>query len=186
MSFLLGIHFPNVSGIFPNMQGQQETKNATATEISIKVQGQTTRLSKTLDTLKQNGIVPMVTKVAELEANMKFGDENILINTLGKKFFQKIGDVVRQGNYEYKYTDNTGIQKKMVQNQTLTQLLTPVWNDANIPLNKTEIVKEVLTNAGFENTDKFFINSSEENKLMTISNNMFGMYPDMKTNNFNQ
>lgn len=176
----------NVSGIFPNMQGQQETKNATATEISIKVQGQTTRLSKTLDTLKQNGIVPMVTKVAELEANMKFGDENILINTLGKKFFQKIGDVVRQGNYEYKYTDNTGIQKKMVQNQTLTQLLTPVWNDANIPLNKIEIVKEVLTNAGFENTDKFFINSSEENKLMTISNNMFGMYPDMKTNNFNQ
>ena len=94
--------------------------------------------------------------------------------------------MVRQGNYEYKYTDNTGIQKKMVQNQTLTQLLTPVWNDANIPLNKIEIVKEVLTNAGFENTDKFFINSSEENKLMTISNNMFGMYPDMKTNNFNQ
>ncbi len=175
----------NVSGIFPNMQGQQETKNATATEISVKVQGQTTRLSKTLDTLKQNGIVPMVTKVAELEANMKFGDENILIDVFGKKFFQKIGDVIRQGNYEYKYTDNTGIQKKMAQNQTLTQLLTPVWNDINVPLNKIEIVKEALTNAGFENTDKFFINPTEENNLM-MSNNMSGIFPDIKQNSFNQ
>lgn len=175
----------NVSGIFPNMQGQQETKNATATEISVKVQGQTTRLSKTLDTLKQNGIVPMVTKVAELEANMKFDDENILIDVFGEKFFQKIGDVVRQGNYEYKYTDNTGIQKKMAQNQTLTQLLTPVWNDINVPLNKIEIVKEALTNAGFENTDKFFINPTEETNPM-MSNHILKTLSDVKQNSFNQ
>lgn len=147
----------NVSGIFPNMQGQQEVRSVTATEINVKVQGQTTRLSKTLDTIKQNVIVPMVTKVAELEANMKFGDETIFANILGKPMMQKIGDVVRQGNYEYKYTDNTGIQKRLMLNQTLTQILSPVWNDENIPLNKQEIIREALNNAGIENTEKYFL-----------------------------
>ncbi|MBE6451111.1 MAG: hypothetical protein E7016_04015 [Alphaproteobacteria bacterium] len=148
----------NVSGIFPNMQGQQEAHRATATEINVKVQGQTTRLAKTLDTIKQNVIVPMVSKVAELEANMKFGDETVLVNVFGQKMLKRVGDIVRQGNYEYKYTDNSGIQRKLMQNQTLTQILTPVWNDAAVALNKPEIVKEALNNAGFENTDKYFIN----------------------------
>ncbi len=151
----------NVSGIFPNMQGQQESRSVTATEINVKVQGQTTRLSKTLDTIKQNVIVPMVTKVAELEANMKFGDEDVVIDILGERVLQKIGDVVRQGNYEYKYTDNTGMQKKLFMNQTLTQILTPVWNDAAVPLNKVEIIKEALMNAGIENTDKFILSTPE-------------------------
>ena len=139
------------------MQVQQEVRSVTATEINVKVQGQTTRLSKTLDTIKQNVIVPMVTKVAELEANMKFGDETIFANILGKPMMQKIGDVVRQGNYEYKYTDNTGIQKRLMLNQTLTQILSPVWNDENIPLNKQEIIREALNNAGIENTEKYFL-----------------------------
>ena len=128
----------------------------------------------------------MVTKVAELEANMKFGDENILIKISGNKFFQKIGDVVRQGNYEYKYTDSAGIQKKIVQNQTLTQLLTPVWNDANVPLNKVEIVKEALLNAGFENIDKFFVASMEVDRFSNIQNGMSGVAADFNFNKFNQ
>ena len=146
-----------VSGIFPNMQGQDEAKDATATEIKVKVQGQTTRLAKTLDSIKQNGIVPMVTKVAELDANMKFGDETIFTNFDGKKINQTIGDVVRQGNYEYKYTDNTGIARKTAKNQELIRLLANVWNDPAVPLNKVEITKEVLTNADFENVDKYFL-----------------------------
>ncbi len=150
-----------VSGIFPNMQGQNEAKDATATEIKVKVQGQTTRLSKILDTIKQNAIVPMVSKVAELEANMKFGEEDIFINQGGQHIGMKIGDVVRQGNYEYKYTDNSGIQKKLGQNQTLTSIFAPVWNDPSVPLNKTEIVKQALNNAGIENADKFFAATSQ-------------------------
>lgn len=146
-----------VSGIFPNMQGQDEAKDATATEIKVKVQGQTTRLSKTLDCIKQNGIVPMVTKVAELDANMKFGDEVIFTDQDGRKISQTVGDTVRQGNYEYKYTDNTGIARKMAKNQELIQLLANVWNDPAVPLNKVEITKDVLSNADFENVDKYFL-----------------------------
>lgn len=165
----------NVSGIFPNMQGQQEYHNATATEISVKVQGQTTRLAKTLDTIKQNVIVPMVEKVAELEANMKFGSEKILVNIFGQKVLKQIDDTIRQGNYEYKYTDNSGIQKKIMQNQSLTQLLTPVWNDLSVPLNKMEIVKEALNNAGFENVEKYFLKTdiNNINQQIVPSDNLF-------------
>lgn len=145
----------NVSGIFPNMQGQQEFRNVTATEINVKVQGQTTRLGKTLDTIKQNLVVPMVEKVAELEANMKFGLEKICLNIQGKLVNVEINDDVRQGNYKYRYTDNTGIQKKLTLNQSLTQILMPVWDDPSVPLNKIEIIKEALNNLGIENIDKF-------------------------------
>ena len=147
----------SVSGIFPNMQGQDEANDVTATEIKVKVQGQTTRLAKTLDSIKQNGIVPMVTKVAELDANMKFEDETIYTMVDGQRVTQTIGDTIRQGNYEYKYTDNTGIQRKIAKNQELIQLLANVWNDPSVPLNKIEITKDVLANADFENTDKYFM-----------------------------
>jgi len=158
-----------VSGIFPNMQGQEETGDTTATEIKVKVQGQTTRLSKTLDNIKQNAIVPMVTKVAELDANMKFGDEMIYVNDNGVKTTQVIGDVVRQGNYTYKYTDNSGIQKKLQKNQELIQLLSNVWNDPAVPLNKAEIVKDILDNADFENSDKYFLNTAQTPQMSAIN-----------------
>lgn len=149
-----------VSGIFPNMQGQNESKDATATEINVKVQGQTTRLAKTLDAIKQNGIVPLVTKVAELDANMKFGDETIFYNDGNKRVSQTIGDTVRQGHYTYKYTDNSGIQRRTSRNKELISLLANVWNDPAVPLNKVQIVKDILANADFADTEKYFLNNA--------------------------
>jgi hypothetical protein len=151
----------NVSGIFPNMQGQQEFRNATATEIRVKVQGQTTRLGKTVDTIKQNLIVPMVEKVAELESNMKFGSEKLYVRKDIGCGVCDINDEIRQGHYAYRYTDSGGIQQKFALNQTMTQILQPVWNDQSVPLNKIEIIKEGLRNIGIENTEKFF-NTTEE------------------------
>ena len=165
-----------VSGIFPNMQGQAETRDATATEIKVKVQGQTTRLAKTLDNIKQNGIVPMVTKVAELDANMKFGDETIYSIINGQRVTQTIGDTVRQGNYEYKYTDSNGIYRRTAKNQELMQLLSQVWNDPAVPLNKLEIVKDILKNADFEETYKYFLNQNQMPAQMPVQpQNMNGV-----------
>jgi hypothetical protein len=144
-----------VSGIFPNMQGQEETGKTTATEINVKVQGQTTRLSKLLDAIKQNGIVPLIEKIAELDANISQGDSVIYADVEGQKVAQVIGDTVRLGNYEYKYTDNSGIQKKLTLNKTLTEILTPVWNDPQIALDKAQLIIDALTNAGVENAEKY-------------------------------
>ena len=99
----------------------------------------------------------MVEKVAALDANMKFGNEVVYVENDGMKTAVVIGDTVRQGNYEYRYTDNTGIQRKLAKNQELIQLLGNVWNDQAVPLNKVEIVKDILANAEFENVDKYFL-----------------------------
>lgn len=162
----------NVSGIYPNMQGQQEVHSATATEISVQVRGQTTRLGKTLDTIKQNVIVPMVEKVAELEANMKFGTENVYCNICGQPLWKQIDDSVRQGNYEYKYTDNSGIQQRFLNNDKIIQTLSLVWNDKDVPLNKAQIVKKVLQDSGIENTDKFFQPDLPNQQLSELTQNM--------------
>ena len=146
-----------VSGIHLNMKGETAARPVTATEINIKIEGQTTRLSKTLDAIKQNVIVPMVEKVAELEANMKFGEEALAFRLNGIPVHNTIGDIVRQGNYEYKYTDNSGIQEKYKLSQVITKILSPIWDDKSIPLNKMEVIKQSLKNAGIENTDKFFL-----------------------------
>lgn len=170
----------SVSGIFPNMQGQAETRDATATEIKVKVQGQTTRLSKTLDNIKQNGIVPMVKKVAELDANMKFGDEEIYTEINGKRTTEVIGDVVRQGDYEYKYTDSSGLYRRTAKNQELMQMLAQVWNDPAVPLNKTEIVKEILTNADFENVEKYFMQQPAAMPMPALPNVQQGQPQQMQ------
>lgn len=162
----------NVSGIYPNMQGQQEVHSATATEINVQVMGQTTRLGKTLDTIKQNVIVPMVEKVAELEANMKFGTEDVYCNVCGQPLWKQIDDSVRQGNYEYKYTDNSGIQQRTLNNDKIIQTLSLVWNDKDVPLNKAQIVKKVLQDAGIENTDNFFQPDLPNQQLSELPQNM--------------
>ena len=172
-----------VSGIFPNMQGMEESKDATATEINIKVHGQTTRLSKILDTIKQNAIVPMVSKVAELEANMKFGEELIFMNEEGQSAMQRIGDVVRQGNYEYRYTDSSGAQRKILTNNMLRSILSLVWHDKDVPLNKPEIIREALTNIGIENTEKFFQNTpnalAPDNASANAFKNLAALMPNL-------
>ena len=146
-----------VSGIFPNMQGQQEDRKATATEINVKVAGQTTRLAKDIDLLKQNLIVAMVDKVADLEANMKSGVQRIFIyNEQGERIPVTVGDDIRQGNYEYRYTDSSGIQKRLRTNKESLEIFKFIWNDSTVALNKKEIIKQVLETIGLENTDRFF------------------------------
>lgn len=146
-----------VSGIFPNMQGQEEDKKVTATEINVKVAGQTTRLAKDVDLLKQNLIVVMVEKVADLEANMKSGEEKVFFNDKGQRMQVTVNDNIRQGNYEYRYTDSSGIQKRLKTNRDAMEVFKLVWSDPSIQLNKIEVIKDALETIGMENTDKFFV-----------------------------
>ena len=58
-----------------------------------------------------------------------------------------------------------------MQNQTLIQILTPVWNDTAVSLNKQEIIKDALNNAGFENTGKYFLNMNSTNLVSAFDKN---------------
>lgn len=154
-----------VSGIFPNMQGDKEEGKATATEIKTKAAGQTTRLARKIDLIKQNAIIPMIRKVAELNANMKFDTDNVYVQqqTVDGNGFEKvekasieINDQIRQGKYDYKYTDSNGVAKRLQRNESLMKIATPVWDDPAVGLNKREIVKIGLENEGLESVDRFF------------------------------
>lgn len=162
----------NVSGIFPNMQGNDETGSTTATEIKVKVQGQTTRLQKDIDTIKQNGIVKMVENVADLIANENIGEiSTLMINDNGNKTSVMINDLVRKGSYEYKYSDNTAIANKRQQFTEALGLFEKMAAVPNINLNFKEILKTGLELLGFENTNKFFLQQQE------IMNNGQGIAP---------
>lgn len=144
-----------VSGIYPNMQGADETRPATATEIRYKFAGQNTRVARDLDIIKQNGILALVEKVADLLANMKYGTETVRVTDGGVLQNVVVDDAVRGGQYRYRYTDNAGVQKKLNTNAQLIALLAQVWNDAAVPLDKTAIVRLGLENIGIENPDKY-------------------------------
>lgn len=157
-----------VSGIYPNMLGQDETGNATATEIRTKVAGQTTRLSKDLDTLKQNGIIKMVENIAELLANEKNGKvEEIFMDDKGEKTAHKIDDLIRQGEYEYTYSDSSALADKRARFQEALELFKMAGQSPQLAsqLNWKEILIKALDIVGIENSEKFFI---EDNKAKII------------------
>lgn len=101
-----------VTGIFPNMAGAETSSRRTATEINVTTQGQTTRLSMTLDTIQQYYIIPVIEKVAKLVANFKFGNEELYVDNDNKKETIEITDDVRQGDYKYSYRDRNAINEK--------------------------------------------------------------------------
>ena len=101
-----------VSGIFPNMAGADESKAKTATEISTKAQGQLTRLSMLIDTINQDLIVEDVKKVAKLCADFKTGNEDIFVDNGNNKETITITDQIRQTEYKYTYSERTAITER--------------------------------------------------------------------------
>lgn len=147
-----------VSGIFPNMQGRDEMSNATATEIKVKVEGQSTRLAKDLDTIKQNGIVKIVTNVAEMIANEEIGKiNNIFAAKTGKTIL--ITDETRLGSYNYRYTDSVALQSRQSKFSEALNLFQLASKDEGLNqiLNKKAILTAGLEMIGLDNTDRFFL-----------------------------
>lgn len=101
-----------ISGVFPNMAGADETKAKTATEISTKAQGQLTRLSMSIDSINQGLIIPVVKNVAKLLADFKTGDEDIYIDNGSNKETVTINDSIRKGDYDYTYSDRSATTER--------------------------------------------------------------------------
>ena len=162
-----------VSGIFPNMAGQEKTQSgATATEISVTVQGQTTRHSMILDIINQYLILPIVKKTADLLANFKSGVETIYINRENKSDFIQIDDEVRQGNYEYTYQDRNAFAQRFSNAETTAMALEKFAQV--LPLNWKEIFSWYWEQKGVENPERFLEESPkiDQNQLMNLYNTL--------------
>lgn len=143
-----------VTGIYPNMMGSEESSRRTATEISTKVQGQTTRLSMTLDVIQQYYIIPVVKNVAKMNANFKFGNSSILTDSENKKEQVEITDEVRQGEYKYTYKDRNAINERF-NYADMVILAVERFAKSGVPVDAVSCFKWFLEQKGVENPEKF-------------------------------
>ncbi|MBQ8636316.1 hypothetical protein IJX73_00845 [bacterium] len=148
-----------VSGIFPNMVGAEEKGDKTATEISVKAQGQTTRLSMVLDIINQYFIVPNIKNIAKLCANFKFGSENVFLNKDNNPENVVITDEIRQAEYRYTYSDRNATTERF---SFADMVILAVERFANyIPLDVPSIFTWYMEQKGVENPERF-LKSVEE------------------------
>lgn len=151
----------SATGIFNNMSGNLQTEQRTATELNYSVSGQTARLNMLLDSVNRKIIIPMVEKTAELIANFKIGREVISINDHGRIMFIEIDDIIRNGNYIYRYGDRkASLDRKL----RIKELFDIVKSFAEVPavansVNWLECFKYALEQYGIENANNFLLGS---------------------------
>jgi hypothetical protein len=142
-----------ISGIFPNMVGAEEKGDKTATEISVKTQGQTTRLSMILDIINQYFIVPNIKNIAKLCANFKFGSETIYLNKDNNPENVLITDEVRQAEYRYTYSDRNSMTERF---SFADMVILAVERFAKyVPLNVKTIFTWYMEQKGVDNPERF-------------------------------
>lgn len=142
-----------VSGIFPNMAGADESRAKTATEISTKAQGQLTRLSMLIDTINQDLIVEDVKKIAKLCADFKSGEEDIFVDNGNKKETITITDAIRQAEYRYTYADRTATTERSNKADLVAQAVERFAQ--YVPLNAPEIFTWYMEQKDVENPERF-------------------------------
>ncbi len=157
-----------VSGIYPNMVGNNEETSKTATEITTKTQGQLTRLSMMLDVINQYLIIPDVKNVAKLCADFKTGVEQVYLNNNNQADLVVIDDKVRQGDYRYTYSDRSGIVEK---SQKADMIVSVIERFAqSIPIDIREIFTWYFEQKGVENPERFLAKEQpqqSQNQLIT-------------------
>lgn len=144
------------TGIFAYMSGNPVAGQRTATETDALVSGQSARLSKTIDSVNQKLIIPIVEKVADLISNYEFGKKVIGIPAdNGEIVSIVIDDIVRQGDYKYTYSDKkAGIAKK-ARFREFIEFMAQILKIAPNLVNVQEAFKYGLEQLGIENTSRF-------------------------------
>jgi len=143
-----------ISGIFPNMAGANESDRTTATEISTKVEGQLTRLKMMLDCINQNLILSDVKHVAKLKANFTFGEETVFVNKDNNPENVVINDEVRQSDYRYTYSDRSATSERFNYVDMIAQAA-QMFLKGGLPLNIEEFFKYYMEQKGVENPERF-------------------------------
>lgn len=161
-----------VSGIYPNMSGQLDRVGATATEISIKTQGQSIRLAMLLDIINQDLILPIVQKIASLLANFKFAPEILFTNKNGQSERIVVDNAVRQAAYNYTYSDRNALLNKETDATETALVLEKFAKVMN--LNWDEVFKWYWEQKGVDNPERFLVPKENQNllALANLANNL--------------
>jgi len=143
------------------------TKVDFATEASGIMGGGETRIQKDVDNIN-NFTKTDIQKIADLNANMISGTEQIKIRNNGKVEFKDITPDVVQGNYEFKVADAKQQSLNKQKAQTTVNVLKEVAQ-GNPNANVDEISKYALENVcDIKDTSKFFIEDGLQKALNAI------------------
>ena len=102
--------------------------------------------------------MPIIRKIAELNAMFKNGIEFVYAQEKGKNIEYRITNEIRQAQYNYIYEDRNALNDRKAKAMQLLELLTRAAQDAELraQLNLKEGFITVAETIGYDNTDKYF------------------------------
>ena len=155
---MLAQKIADLSSVSNVMFGNIEKEDRTATELSLADKGSSAVFGKDLDNIYQNFNMPIIRKIAELNAMFKNGIEFVYAQEKGKNIEYRITNEIRQAQYNYIYEDRNALNDRKAKAMQLLELLTRAAQDAELraQLNLKEGFITVAETIGYDNTDKYF------------------------------
>ena len=113
---------------------------------------------KDLDNIYQNFNMPIIRKIAELNAMFKNGIEFVYAQEKGKNIEYRITNEIRQAQYNYIYEDRNALNDRKAKTQQLYEIFKSVAESPELfaMINWQEAVTTLVESVGYDNTDKFF------------------------------
>jgi hypothetical protein len=153
----------SATGIFKNMLGALASQNRTASEINATTTSQNIRLDDLTDDINHYGIIPMVEKVAEMDANFNYEPYVFSLRNDNGVQQQVITPQMRQQQYKFTYGDKKSIQNKRNQFQQMQQSLQAIaQTPAGQNIDWDEVFKQMLLMQGYNNPDKYILSDDEK------------------------
>lgn len=166
---LLDQKIADTSSVSNVMYGNIEDTKRSATELSLADKGSTAQTSKELDIIYQDLVVPMVSKIGELCAMFKDGDEYIYTQEKGKNIEYKITNEIRQAQYQYNYEDRNALHERRAKFQELYQLIQGLLQIPQFAprVNIEEAATQAIEMIGFDTPEKFLLPDNATTQLTT-------------------
>lgn len=164
---MLAQKIADLSSVSNVMFGNIEKEDRTATELSLADKGSSAVFGKDLDNIYQNFNMPIIRKIAELNAMFKNGIEFVYAQEKGKNIEYRITNEIRQAQYNYIYEDRNALNDRKAKAMQLLELLTRAAQDAELraQLNLKEGFITVAETIGYDNTDKYFKDETPANQF---------------------
>lgn len=155
---MLAQKIADLSSVSNVMFGNIEKEDRTATELSLADKGSSAVFGKDLDNIYQNFNMPIIRKIAELNAMFKNGIEFVYAQEKGKNIEYRITNEIRQAQYNYIYEDRNALNDRKAKTQQLYEIFKSVAESPELfaMINWQEVVTTLVESVGYDNTDKFF------------------------------
>ena len=155
---MLAQKIADLSSVSNVMFGNIEKEDRTATELSLADKGSSAVFGKDLDNIYQNFNMPIIRKIAELNAMFKNGIEFVYAQEKGKNIEYRITNEIRQAQYNYIYEDRNALNDRKAKTQQLYEIFKSVAESPELfaMINWQEVIITLVESVGYDNTDKFF------------------------------